>query len=116
MNQKNNISPIVNKLIPICLSCNSIPLFLSLTHTSQYDIIFNYKCKCSSDGSVILSQYLENLFIYTKILLFKCFCEKRASYDCSKCDLLHHELTKYGSFHPGSFPCKKVEIISETYR
>ena len=124
MNQKNNISPIVNKLIPICLSCNSIPLFLSLTHTSQYDIIFNYKCKCSSDRSVILSQYLENLFIYTKILLFKCFCEKRASYDCSKCDLyicdkclavhLNHLVFLIKTILPKNI-CKTHRIINNHY-
>ena len=83
-----NKSKIISKQIPICLSCYSIPLFLSLTYTSKFDIIFKYKCKCNSkQKEVLLSQYFENIFLLTKIIEINCNCGKRYQYYCSTCDI-----------------------------
>ena len=83
-----NKSKIISKQIPICLSCYSIPLFLSLTYTSKFDIIFKYKCKCNSkQKGVLLSQYFENIFLLTKIIEINCNCGKRYQYYCSTCDI-----------------------------
>lgn len=83
-----NKSKIISKQIPICLSCNTIPLFVSLTYTSKFDIIFKYKCKCNSkQKEVLLSQYFENIFLLTKIIEINCNCGKRYQYYCSTCDI-----------------------------
>lgn len=85
MNVKNK-TKIINKQIPLCLTCHTIPLFLLLSYISKYDIIFTYKCLCSYYKQVFLSQYYENRFIISKIIETNCTCRKRYKYYCSTCD------------------------------
>lgn len=84
---KKKTNTIMNEIIPLCISCSTIPLFKSFTYTSTKDIILTYKCKCSDSKSVILSNYLEDIFLFSKILLNKCKCGAEATCYCSTCEL-----------------------------
>ena len=86
MNKKST-NAIINEILPMCITCRAFPLFQSLTYTSTHSLIFTYKCKCNEHKSVFLSNYLEDSFLYNKLLVNTCNCGAESKCYCFTCEL-----------------------------
>ena len=85
--KKKSTNTIINETLPMCITCRLFPLFQSITYTSTHSLIFTYKCKCNEHKSVLLSNYLEDFFLFTQLLVNKCNCGADSKFYCSACEL-----------------------------